>query len=56
MIRSASVLDNQDELFRYLYLYEESDAAVRYVRDETILRSRARIANDAASAIHNLTP
>ena len=55
VIRFAAVLDHEDECFGHFCLYEQADTAIRDVRDETILRSCARIVNDAAGTIHDLT-
>ena len=55
VIGFAAILDHEHKVFGYLSLYQEADAAVRHVGDETILRLLARIANDAAGAVHDLT-
>jgi hypothetical protein len=35
--RVAAILDDKDKLFRHFCLYKEPHAAIRCVRDETIL-------------------
>src|SRR6059058_1556106 len=50
----AAVLDHKDELVSHLRLHEQPDAAVRYVRDQTLLGRLTRCTDDAAGAVHDL--